>query len=75
MEDKHGLNQYRINGARDYARSITEMVAKIDMLFYLSQVGHIDEEKAEIGIKNLTDVIKQDTEELLNYLKQRDDTQ
>lgn len=73
MRAKHGLSQYRINCARDYARSIAETVAKINMLFYLSDVGHIEEEKAEIGIQNLTDVIKQDTEELLGYVKQRDE--
>ncbi|MDA2437854.1 hypothetical protein PDN50_11745 [Bacillus cereus] len=54
MKEKHGLSQYRINHARDHARYIAESVAKIEILFHLSQESHIDEEKAENGIQYLT---------------------
>jgi hypothetical protein len=73
MKYKHGLNQYRINHVRDYARYMAEMVAKIEMLFHLSQEGHIEEEKAENGISNLTKEIERSSKELLNYIEQRDD--
>ncbi|MEK5205041.1 hypothetical protein NST55_27675 [Bacillus sp. FSL R10-2789] len=73
MKYKHGLNQYRINHVRYYARYTAEMVAKIEMLFHLSQEGHIEEEKAENGISNLTKEIERSSKELLNYIEQRDD--
>ncbi|MFJ8528517.1 hypothetical protein [Bacillus sp. NPDC094106] len=73
MDEKHGLSQERINLAKEYAQRISEMVAKVDMLFYLSDVGHIEEKKAELGIKNLTDVIKQDTEKLLANIEKHND--
>jgi hypothetical protein len=73
MNQKHGLNQYRINHARDYAKNILENTAKLEMLFHLSQEGHIEEEKAETGIKNLTKEIEESTEELMRYLEQRED--
>ncbi|OSY09298.1 hypothetical protein BTJ44_01261 [Bacillus mycoides] len=43
------------------------------MLFHLSQEGHIEEEKAENGISNLTKEIERSSKELLNYIEQRDD--
>ncbi|PEN97752.1 hypothetical protein CN553_11910 [Bacillus cereus] len=73
MREKHGLSQYRINHARDYARYIAECVAKIELLFHLSQEGHIEEGKAENGISNLNKEIERSTEQLLGYVEQRDD--
>ncbi|MEK4605333.1 hypothetical protein MHH42_31265 [Bacillus sp. FSL L8-0099] len=73
MRAKHGLSQYRINHARDYARYMAEGVAKIEMLFQLSQEGHIDEEKAENGIQYWIREVESSTKELLGYIEQRDD--
>ncbi|HDR7066937.1 TPA: hypothetical protein QCW42_004043 [Bacillus cereus] len=73
MKYKHGLSQYRINHARDYARYIAECVAKIELLFHLSEEGHIEEEKAENGIANLNEEIERSTKQLLGYVEQRDD--
>lgn len=73
MKVKHGLNQYRLNYAKNHATYIAEMVAKVELLFHLSQEGHISEEKAENGIHNLTEEIKQTTEYMLRYIEQRDD--
>ncbi|MED1535455.1 hypothetical protein [Bacillus pseudomycoides] len=73
MKVKHGLSQYRLNYAKNHATYIAEMVAKVELLFHLSQEGHIDEEKAENGIHNLTKEIKQTAEYLLGYIEQRED--
>ncbi|WP_010499939.1 hypothetical protein [Paenibacillus elgii] len=73
MNAKHGLNQYRINHARDYAKYILECVAKVELLFHLSKEGHIDENKAENGITNITKEIERSTQELLGYIELRDD--
>lgn len=73
MREKHGLNQYRLNYAKNHATYVAEMVAKVELLFQLSQEGHIDEEKAENGIHNLTKEIQQTTKYLLGYIEQRDD--
>ncbi|MDA2701375.1 MULTISPECIES: hypothetical protein [Bacillus] len=73
MKEKHGLSQYRINHARDHARYIAESVAKIEILFHLSQESHIDEEKAENGIQYLTKEIERSTKDLIGYVEQRDD--
>jgi len=73
MNAKHGLSQYRINHARDYAKYILESVAKTELLFQLSQQGHIDEVKAENGITNAIKEIDRSTKELLGYLEQRED--
>lgn len=73
MREKHGLSQYRLNYAKNHATYVAEMVAKVELLFHLSQEGNIDEEKAENGINNLTKEIKQTTEYLLGYIEQRDD--
>ncbi|PHF60813.1 hypothetical protein COI40_10155 [Bacillus wiedmannii] len=73
MKVKHGLSQYRLNYAKGHATYIAEMVAKVKLLFHLSQEGYIDEEKAENGIQNLTNEIKQTTEYFLGYIEQRED--
>ncbi|EMA6344328.1 hypothetical protein U3450_003351 [Bacillus cytotoxicus] len=73
MKVKHGLSQYRLNYAKGHATNIAEMVAKVELLFHLSQEGYIDEEKAENGIQNLTNEIKQTTEYFLGYIEQRED--
>ncbi|ALS22232.1 hypothetical protein [Paenibacillus naphthalenovorans] len=73
MNFKHGISQYRINHARDYAKYILESVAKVELLFHLSQEGHIDEVKADNGIKSITKEIERSTKELLGYLELRDD--
>jgi formamidopyrimidine-DNA glycosylase len=73
MKEKHGLSQYRINHARDYAKYILESVAKVELLFHLSQEGHIEEQKAENGIANTVKEIERSTKELLVYIEQRDD--
>jgi formamidopyrimidine-DNA glycosylase len=70
---KHGLNQYKINHAKDYAKHIMEEVSKLELLFHLSQEGHIEEEKAENGIKNWLKDIENSTKELLRYLEPRKD--
>ncbi|HFI2424585.1 hypothetical protein OCE55_21685 [Bacillus paranthracis] len=43
MKVKHGLSQYRLNYAKGHATYIAEMVAKVELLFHLSQEGHIYE--------------------------------
>lgn len=73
MKEKHGLSQYRINHARDYAKYILESVAKTELLFHLSSEGFIEEEKAENGIANLGKEIERSVKELLVYIEQRDD--
>ncbi|MFJ8247368.1 hypothetical protein [Peribacillus asahii] len=71
--EKHGLSQYRINHARDYAKYLLETVAKVELLFHLSQEGHLEEEKAENGIVNSIKEIERSTKELLGYIEQRED--
>ncbi|GMX64463.1 hypothetical protein Elgi_37320 [Paenibacillus elgii] len=73
MNAKHGLNQYRINHARDHAKYILESIAKVELLFQLSQQGHIEEIKAENGIANITKEIERSTKELLGYIERRED--
>jgi len=73
LKTKHGLSQYRINHAKDYAKYIIEGVSKIEILFHLSQEGHMDEEIAEKGIKYWGKEIERSTKELLGYIEQRDD--
>lgn len=73
MNVKHGLSQYRINHAKDYAKYILESVAKVELLFQLSQQGHIEEIKAENGITNVIKEIERSTKELLGYIERRED--
>ncbi|MDZ5608592.1 hypothetical protein U2I54_16195 [Bacillus pseudomycoides] len=73
MKNKHGLSQYRINHAKDHAVNVADKIAKVEMLFHLSQTGHIEEEKAENGISYLIEEIEDSTKYLLEYIRQRDD--
>lgn len=73
MVRKHGLSQGRINYAKDHAKRLVDDVAKIEMLFHLSNDGHIDKEKAENGIHYLTKEIEDCTRYLLEYIRPRKD--
>lgn len=68
MKYKHGLNQYKINHAKSFAQAIVQEVTKIELLFHLSQEGHIDEEKAQNGINNWIDEVENSCKELKLYL-------
>lgn len=73
MDKKHGLSQYRLNYAKDYAKGFFEAVSKIEIMFQLSKEGHISEDLAGNYIKSNIDEIDRNWDYFKSYLEQRVD--
>ncbi|UTL74843.1 hypothetical protein [Bacillus halotolerans] len=72
-KSKHGLNQYRLNQARSYARSFSETVARIEFMYQLSVEKIVDTVIAESFITGNIKELDRDWEEFKQYIKQRED--
>lgn len=70
---KHGLNRYRINHAKDYAKMFHEKMIQIDLMFRMSVEGLIDEKIAENFISANIEELDSELEEFKGYIKQRED--
>ncbi|KQU12111.1 hypothetical protein ASG46_06120 [Bacillus sp. Leaf49] len=70
---KHGLSQYRLNQAKNYMKSFSDKIAKIEFMYQLSVEEGIDSEIAENYISNSIKEIEIEWEEFRRYIKQRDD--
>ncbi|MEV9652479.1 hypothetical protein QJS65_10640 [Bacillus altitudinis] len=70
---KHGLSQYRLNQAKNYMKSFSDKIAKIEFMYQLSVEEGIDSEIAENYISNSIKEIEIEWEEFRGYIKQRDD--
>lgn len=73
MKEKHGLSQYRLNYAKDYAKSFLETVNKIELMFQMSEEDIVDEEIAEKYIARNIKELDSDWEYFKSYIEQRDD--
>lgn len=73
MKSKHGLSQYRINHAKDYAKMFVEKLVKIDMMYNLSINEMIDEQTAENFISARINELDREWEEFKSYIVQRSD--
>ncbi len=73
MTEKHGLTQYRLNYAKDYAQSFLETVHKIEVMFQASAEGLIDEEIAEKYISNNIEELNENWKYFKSYIEQRED--
>lgn len=73
MKSKHGLSQYRLNHAKGQAQVILEAVYKIEMMFQMSEQGHIDEELAENYISRNIKELDRNWEYFKGYIEQRED--
>lgn len=73
MEKKHGLSQYRLNYAKDYAQNILETVNKIEMVYQMSAQGLISEEVAENYISINIKELEGNWEYFKGYIEQRED--
>ncbi|MHC9080459.1 hypothetical protein [Bacillus altitudinis] len=70
---KHGLSQYRLNQAKNYMKSFSDKIAKIEFMYQLSVEEGIDSEIAENYISSSIKAIETEWEEFRGYIKQRDD--
>jgi hypothetical protein len=73
MKTKHGLSQYRLNHAKDYAKLFLENINKIELMFNMSIEGLVDENIAESYISGNIEQLDQGWEEFKSYIKQRED--
>jgi hypothetical protein len=73
MKYKHGLSQYRLNHAKSQAQVILEAVNKIEIMYQMSEQGHIDEELAENYIKRNVKELDRNWEYFKSYIEQRED--
>jgi hypothetical protein len=73
VKAKHGLSQYRLNHAKSQAQIILEAVNKIEMVFQMSEQGHIDENLAENYIARNIEELDRNWEYFKGYIEQRDD--
>lgn len=74
MKEKHGLSQYRLNYAKDYAQSFLETVTNIEMVFHMSEQGLMDEKLADIYISRNIEEIDMDWAYFKGYIEQREKT-
>jgi len=72
MREKHGLNQYRLNYAKNYAQNFLETVNKIEMMFQMSEQGLVKEEVAGNYISNNIKELDRNWEYFKSYIEQRD---
>ncbi|RXZ77994.1 hypothetical protein EBB07_28455 [Paenibacillaceae bacterium] len=70
--NKHGLNQYRLNYAKGYAKEFFEMVSKIELMYQLSVQGLVDDSVAESYIKRNIDELDAQWEYFKGYIEQRE---
>ncbi|PLR72260.1 hypothetical protein [Bacillus sp. UMB0728] len=73
MESKHGLSQYRLNYAKNYAQGFADSVSKIEMMYQMSAEGLISDEVAENYISRNIKEIERNWEYFKSYIVQRDD--
>lgn len=73
MKSKHGTSQYRLNYAKGYAQSFLEDVQNIELMWQLSDQGHIDDKLADGYIRNKIEKINDDWEYFKSYLEYRED--
>jgi len=73
MKQKHGLNQYRLNHAKDYAKLFVEKTNKIELMYHMSTEGLVDETIAENFISGHIKELDREWEEFKSYINQRED--
>lgn len=73
MKSKHGTSQYRLNYAKGYAQSFLEDVQNIELMWQLSDQGHIDDELADSYIRNKIEKINDDWKYFKSYIEYRED--
>jgi len=73
MKNKHGLNQYRINHAKDYAKMFAEKIVQIELMFQLSVKDQVDEDVAEKFISSSIDELDEEFRLFKSYIDQRSD--
>jgi len=73
LKHKHGLSQYRLNYAKDYAKSFLETVHKIELVYQMSQQNLMSEELAENYISKNINELERNWEYFKSYIEQRED--
>lgn len=73
MKAKHGTSQYRLNHAKDYAKSFVEDVQNMELMWQLSMQEHVDETLADGYIKRSIEEIESKWEEFKSYISYRED--
>ncbi|MGG1363588.1 hypothetical protein [Bacillus velezensis] len=73
MESKHGMSQYRLNRAKNYAQSFLETVSKIEFMYQLSLQKLVDPVIAETYIARNIKEIDREWEDFKSYIEQRED--
>ncbi|MEM4994897.1 hypothetical protein WKH56_20245 [Priestia sp. SB1] len=69
MKSKHGITQYRLSFVRRYAQEISEEVAKIEMVYHLSEQSLIDEKVAENYISGYIRSLEEKSKYFKGYIR------